>query len=447
MFSSLGENFTKILDKIQRKASISEADLSDALRAIRIAMLEADVALDVTREFINNIREKALGEEVFKSITPGQMIVKIVHDELISILKAPNQEINLKAAPPAVIMLVGLQGVGKTTTSAKLAVYLRKKYKKKVMLASLDTYRPAAQEQLEVLGKQVSIDTLSIIKDQKPLDIAKRAIAEGKTKFFDVIILDTAGRLHTDADLINELIEIKKIANPIETLLTADSMGGQDAVNSAKQFHDAIALSGVILTRIDADARGGAALSIRYVTGCPIKFIGYGEKISDFEQFHPDRVASRILDMGDVVSFVEKAMDNVNQEEVEALSQKMQRGTFDMEDLRMQLKNLKKMGGIASLIGMLPGMKSMKEKIGIDKFDSSILVKQEAIIDSMTKKEKKFPKSLNASRRERIAKGSGTSVQEVNKLLKQFMDMQTMMKKFGKLDERGLKKLGNMIGN
>lgn len=447
MFSSLGENFTKILDKIKRKGSISEADLSDALRAIRIAMLEADVALDVTREFINNIKQKALGEEILKSITPGQMIVKIVHDELINILKAEDQDINLKITPPAVIMLVGLQGVGKTTTSAKLAVYLRKKYKKKVLLVSLDTYRPAAQEQLEVLGKQVSIDTLPIIKNQEPLDIVKRAIEEGKGKLFDVIILDTAGRLHTDANLIKELIQIKEFANPIETLLTADSMAGQDAVNSAKQFHDAIALSGIILTRIDADARGGAALSIKYVTGLPIKFIGHGEKISDFERFHPDRIASRILDMGDVVSLVEKAMDHVNQEEAEALAQKMQRGTFDMEDLRVQLKNLKKMGGIASLMGMLPGMKGLKDKIGVDKLDPKILIRQEAIIDSMTKKEKRFPKLLNASRKERIAKGSGTSVQDINKLLKQFLEMQTMMKKFGRLDEKSLKKLGNMIGN
>jgi signal recognition particle subunit SRP54 len=446
MFSSLGEKFIKVFDKIKRKGSISEDDINIALREIRIALLEADVALCVTKSFINAIKKQALGQEVLKSVTTGQMVIKIVYDELVNILSTDNQEIKLNATPPAIFMLVGLQGVGKTTTAAKLAVYLRKKHKKKVLLASLDTYRPAAQEQLEVLSKQVSIDSLPIIKEQSPLDIVKRAIKEGCVTHFDVIILDTAGRLHTDEKLINELIEIKKLANPIETLLVADSMAGQDAVTSAKQFHDAIDISGIILTKVDADSRGGAALSVKHVTGCPIKFIGNGEKISDIEKFFPDRIASRILDMGDVVTLVEKAMDTVNEEEAAQLAKKMEKGTFDMEDLRSQLKNLKKMGGISSLIGMLPGLKTLK-KMGADKINSNVLTRQEAIISSMTKKEKKFPKLLNASRKIRIAKGSGTSVQEINKLIKQFLEMQMMMKKVGKIGENNLKKFDNMLSN
>ena len=445
MFALLGENLTKIFDKIKRKGSISESDLSDALRKIRITMLEADVALEVTKDFINNIKQKALGAEVLKSITPGQMVVKIVHDELVNTLQVENNEINLKTTPPAIIMLVGLQGVGKTTTTAKLAVYLRKKHKKKVLLASLDTYRPAAQKQLEILGKQVSIETLPIIEGQTPVEIVERAINEGK--LFDVIILDTAGRLHTDEKLINEIIKIKKFAKPIESLLVVDSMAGQDAVNSAKQFHDAVNLSGLILTRIDADSRGGAALSVKHITGCPIKFIGNGERISDFEEFHPERIASRILGMGDVVSLVERAADIVNKEEVEQLTNKMRKGNFDMEDLRKQLKNLKKMGSISSLIGMLPGLKSIKAKLDVNKLDSSIIVRQEAIIGSMTKKEKMFPKLMNASRKNRVAKGSGTSVQDINKLLRQFFEMQKMIKKVGNLDEKNLRRLGSVIEN
>ena len=445
MFALLGENLTKIFDKIKRKGSISESDLSDALRKIRITMLEADVALEVTKDFINNIKQKALGAEVLKSITPGQMVVKIVHDELVNTLQVENNKINLKTTPPAIIMLVGLQGVGKTTTTAKLAVYLRKKHKKKVLLASLDTYRPAAQKQLEILGKQVSIETLPIIEGQTPVEIVERAINEGK--LFDVIILDTAGRLHTDEKLINEIIKIKKFAKPIESLLVVDSMAGQDAVNSAKQFHDAVNLSGLILTRIDADSRGGAALSVKHITGCPIKFIGNGERISDFEEFHPERIASRILGMGDVVSLVERAADIVNKEEVEQLTNKMRKGNFDMEDLRKQLKNLKKMGSISSLIGMLPGLKSIKAKLDVNKLDSSIIVRQEAIIGSMTKKEKMFPKLMNASRKNRVAKGSGTSVQDINKLLRQFFEMQKMIKKVGNLDEKNLRRLGSVIEN
>jgi signal recognition particle subunit SRP54 len=447
MFASLSENFIKALDKIKRKGTISEDDLEGALREIRISMLEADVALSVTKEFIKNVKNKAIGQEVVNSVTPGQMIVKIVHDELKNILGTDEQDINLKVSPPAVIMLVGLQGVGKTTTAVKLAVYLRKKLKKKVLLASLDTYRPAAQEQLETLGKQVSIDTLPIISEQFPLDIAKRALKEGKAGLYDLIILDTAGRLHTDEKLIDEIISIKRVTSPIETLLVADSMAGQDAVSSAKQFHDSVNLTGIVLTRIDGDSRGGAALSIKYITGCPIKFIGHGEKISDLEKFYPDRIASRILDMGDVVTLVEKAIDAVNEEDVEQLARKMQKGKFDMEDLKKQLGNLKKMGGISSIMGMLPGFKGIKQALGSDKFDKSVIIRQEAIIDSMTKKEKMYPKIMNASRKNRVAKGAGVTVQDINKLLKQFLEMQKMMKKVSNLDERNLRKFENMVNN
>ena len=447
MFASLSENFIKALDKIKRKGIISEDDLEGALREIRISMLEADVALSVTKEFIKNVKNKAIGQEVVNSVTPGQMIVKIVHDELKNILGTDEQDINLKVSPPAVIILVGLQGVGKTTTAVKLAVYLRKKLKKKVLLASLDTYRPAAQEQLETLGKQVSIDTLPIIHKQFPLDIAKRALQEGKTGLYDLIILDTAGRLHTDEKLIDEIISIKRVTNPVETLLVADSMAGQDAVSSAKQFHDSVNLTGIVLTRIDGDSRGGAALSIKYITGCPIKFIGHGEKISDLEKFYPERIASRILDMGDVVTLVEKAIDAVNEEDLEQLAKKMQKGKFDMEDLKKQLNNLKKMGGISSIMGMLPGFKGIKQALGSDKFDKSVIIRQEAIIDSMTKKEKMYPKIMNASRKNRVAKGAGVTVQDINKLLKQFLEMQKMMKKVSNLDERNLRKFENMIDN
>jgi signal recognition particle subunit SRP54 len=447
MFASLSENFIKALDKIKRKGIISEDDLEGALREIRISMLEADVALSVTKEFIKNVKNKAIGQEVVNSVTPGQMIVKIVHDELKNILGTDEQDINLKVSPPAVIILVGLQGVGKTTTAVKLAVYLRKKLKKKVLLASLDTYRPAAQEQLETLGKQVSIDTLPIIHKQFPLDIAKRALQEGKTGLYDLIILDTAGRLHTDEKLIDEIISIKRVTNPVETLLVADSMAGQDAVSSAKQFHDSVNLTGIVLTRIDGDSRGGAALSIKYITGCPIKFIGHGEKISDLEKFYPERIASRILDMGDVVTLVEKAIDAVNEEDLEQLAKKMQKGKFDMEDLKKQLNNLKKMGGISSIMGMLPGFKGIKQALSSDKFDKSAIIRQEAIIDSMTKKEKMYPKIMNASRKNRVAKGAGVTVQDINKLLKQFLEMQKMMKKVSNLDERNLRKFENMIDN
>ncbi len=447
MFVALRGRFANIFDKMKQKGVIAPKDLDIALREIRISMLEADVALSVTKQFIHNIKNKALGNAVINSVTPGQMIVKIVHDELTSILGDDIKEISFKSSPPAVFILAGLQGVGKTTTAAKLVLHLRTKYKKKVLLASLDTYRPAAQEQLAVLSKQVSIESLSIIPKQIPLDIATRALDEGKSGLFDVVVLDTAGRLHSDSKLIREIINIKKITNPIETLLVADSMAGQDAVNSAKHFHDKIHLSGVILTRIDGDSRGGAALSIKYVTGCPIKFIGYGEKILDFAKFHPDRIASRILDMGDVVTLVERAIDTVNVEEEKKLVKKMQKGNFDMEDLRKQLKNLKKMGSLSSILSMLPGCKEIKKTLGSKNFDNNIIIKQEAIIDSMTRKEKMLPKIMNASRKNRVAKGAGVTVQEINKLIKQFLEVQKMMKKIKRFDTKFSKGFENILEN
>ena len=445
MFSLLGNRLIGIFSRIKRKGIVSEADLKEALREIRITLLEADVALEVAKDFISNVGKKAINKEFLDSITPGQAVMKTVHDELIEVLESENNEINLKAAPPAVIMLVGLHGVGKTTTAAKLAAYLKKRNKGKVLLASLDTYRPAAQEQLETLGKKISVETLPIVEGQIPVEIVKRAMNEGKSKLFDIIILDTAGRLHTDQELVDEIIKIKNIANPIETLLTLDSMAGQDAVKSAKQFHDAINLSGIILTKVDADSRGGATLSVKHVIGRPIKFMGHGEKISDFERFHAERIASRILGMGDVTSLVERASDIVNGREMERIASRMEKGVLDMVDFREQLKGIKKMGSVSSLIAMLPGTKSIREKLSVSALDSNIIVRQEAIIDSMTKKEKMFPKLMNASRKVRVAKGSGTSVEDVNRFLNHFFRIQTMMKKIKKFDKKGLKKFENII--
>ena len=445
MFSLLGNRLIGIFSRIKRKGIVSEADLKEALREIRIALLEADVALEVAKDFISNVGKKAIDKELLDTITPGQMVMKTVHAELIELLESENSEINLKTTPPAIIMLVGLHGVGKTTTAAKLAAYLKKKHKAKVLLVSLDTYRPAAQEQLEVLGKKISVETLPIVEGQMPVEIVKRAMNEGKSKLFDIIILDTAGRLHTDQELIDEIIKVKNIANPIETLLTLDSMAGQDAVKSAKQFHDAINLSGIILTKVDADSRGGATLSVKHVIGRPIKFMGHGEKISDFERFHAERIASRILGMGDVTSLVERASDIVDGREMERIASRMEKGVLDMVDFREQLKGIKKMGSVSSLIAMIPGTKSIREKLSTSALDSNIIVRQEAIIDSMTKKEKMFPKLMNASRKVRVAKGSGTSVEDVNRFLNHFFRIQTMMKKIKKFDKKGLKKFENII--
>ena len=447
MFASLGDNLLNIFKRIKQKGIISIDDLNIALREIRLSMIEADVSLSVIKEFINNVKSQALGQKIINSITPSQMIIKIVYDQLKSILGGSFQDIKFESKPPTVMMLVGLQGVGKTTTTVKLGLHLRKKYKKNVLLASLDTSRPAAQNQLKVLSQQISISSLSIGTERFAVDIAKRALVEAKEKGYDVLILDTAGRLHTNDSLMQEITNIKNTCYPIEILLIADSMSGQDAVNSAKHFHNTIGLTGTILTKIDGDARGGAALSIKYVTKSPIKFISYGEKISDFEKFHPDRIASRILDMGDIVTLVEKTMHNVSEEEAQKWAKRIERGNFNMEDLRKQLKQLKKLGGLSSIISMIPGFKQLKQSLGSQHLDPKILVRQEAIIDSMTKIERLSPQIINASRKNRIANGAGVRVQDVNKLIKQFFEIKKTMKQLQKVDKNNFKKFESILSN
>jgi signal recognition particle subunit SRP54 len=445
MFSSLTHNFSKIFDKLKGKGLLTDADVGDAMREIRVALLEADVALPAVKEFINRVKEKAVGSEIIKSVSPAQMVVKIVNDELLAILGSENRSLNISTNPPAIIMLVGLQGSGKTTTTAKLALLLRKRFKKKVLMASLDVYRPAAQHQLEVLGKQIDIDTVPIVPGEIPEKIASRAIEEAKLGAYDILLIDTAGRLHTDQELILELQTIKKITNPIESLLVVDSLTGQDAVNIGREFNDKIGITGIILTRIDGDARGGAALSMRTITQCPIKFIGLGEKLNDLEEFYPERIASRILGMGDIVSLVEKAAENINEEEAKNLALKVQKGNFDLNDLLSQLKNVKKLGGLSSMLSLIPGLGKLRNQISSVNLDENILARQEAIIYSMTKLERRDPKMINASRKIRIAKGSGTQVQDINKLLKQYLEMSSMIKKFGKMDHKQLAKFGKML--
>lgn len=449
MFNSLSERLGSVFDKLKRKALLNESDVTAAMREIRIALLEADVALPVVKKFIEDVKAEAVGEKVIKSITPGQMVVKIVNDHMVKILGGETSEINLKTAPPAVILMAGLQGSGKTTSTAKLARLLQVKHQKKVMMASLDIYRPAAQQQLATLGNQHNIEHLPIIFGQQPVDIAKRAIEEAKLKSVDVVLLDTAGRLHVDQELMQELENVSSVSKPIETFLVADAMTGQDAVEIAKNFQDRIDLTGLILTRMDGDARGGAALSLKETTGCSIKFIGVGEKIDEFEVFHPERVASRILGMGDIVSLVEKASEQIEEEEAEKLAKKFQKGTFDLEDFKGQLLQLQKMGGLSSLLPMIPGMGKLKGLMQNKSVDESIVKKQVAIISSMTKTEKKRPEIIKASRKKRIAAGSGVQIQDVNKLLKQFMEMNKMMKKIGKMDKKSLMRsgLGDMFGN
>ncbi len=449
MFDSLSSNLTKIIDKITSRGLLTESDIDQTMREIRIALLEADVSLSVVRELINNIKQEAKGEKIIKSISPGQMIVKIVHDELVKILGEKNSPIDISVAPPAVIMMVGLQGSGKTTSSAKLALWLKQKMSKHVMLASLDTARPAAKEQLETLAKQINVSSLPIIKDEKAIDIAKRALNTAKNSVTDVLILDTAGRLHIDDQLMEELAQIKKLTNPIEIMFVADSLMGQDAVNVAEKFNQALSLTSCILTRIDGDSRGGAALSIKFNTGCPIKYVGIGEKLSEFQEFHPERMASRILGMGDIVSLVEQAAGTINQEEAERMASKIKKGSFDLNDLLSQIRNLKKMGGISSIIGMIPGLNKIKNQLGQASLNEKHLKHQEAIILSMTEEERKNFKIINGSRRKRIASGAGVKVQAVNQLLNHFQEMSNMMKKFGKMDQKSLLRsgLGKLFGN
>ena len=429
MFDSLTDKLGSVFNKITSRGVLNEKDIDEAMREIRIALLEADVALPVVKDFIAKVKEQALGEKVVRSIQPGQMVVKIVHEELIKVLGSDESALNFNTVPPAVILMSGLQGSGKTTTSAKLAKLLAKK--RKIMLASLDVYRPAAQEQLEQLATQIGCTSLPIIKEQKPLDITKRALETAKKGGYDVLILDSAGRLHIDNELMDELIEVKKLANPIETLLVADAMMGQDACNVAKEFHEKLGVSGIVLTRIDGSSRAGAALSMRMIAGVPIKFLGTGEKIDEFEEFHPDRIAGRILGQGDVISLVETAMEKIDREEADKMAQQMMKGKFDLNDLLAQIRQIQKLGSLGGIMSMIPGLSKFKNQIENAGIGDDLIKKQEAIILSMTLKERKNPDLIKASRKKRIAAGAGVEVHEVNKLLKQYEQMASMMKKFG----------------
>ena len=445
MFDGLTGRLSDIFGRLRRRGTLSEEDVQAALREIRVALLEADVALPVVKTFIAQVQERAVGQQVLRSVTPGQQVVKIVHDTLVDMLGGNESEggdISLSQSPPTIILMVGLQGSGKTTTSGKLALRLRARLKHRVLMASLDTRRPAAQEQLRILGEQAEVATLPIIAGEEPVTITERAIEAAKLEGYDVLILDTAGRLTIDRELMAEVTEIRRIVRPHETLLVADAMTGQDAVQVAETFEREVGLTGIILTRVDGDARGGAALSMRQATGRPIKLIGVGEKLDALEPFHADRIASRILDMGDVVSLVEKAAETIDQQEAERLALRLRDGGFDLEDMLNQLRQVRKLGGMSGMLSMLPGIGKIRQQIKDAKIDESMIGCQEAIILSMTTKERRDVRILNASRRRRIALGSGTTVQDVNRLLKQHQDMQTMMKQMRKLGKKGLLRHG-----
>ena len=444
MFESLSDRLGGVFDRLRGRGALTEADVRAAMREVRVALLEADVALSVARAFVDSVTEKAIGQNVLRSITPGQQVVKIVNDALVEMLGAENVGLDIDVTPPAVIMLVGLQGSGKTTTTAKLAKLLKGREGKKVMMASLDVNRPNAQEQLAVLGSQVDVVTLPIVAGQQPVDIARRALNAAKLQGFDVLMLDTAGRLHVDQALMDEMKAVADIATPNEILLVVDSLTGQDAVNVATNFSEQVPLTGVILTRMDGDARGGAALSMRAVTGKPIKFAGMGEKLDAIEPFHPERVAGRILGMGDVVSLVERAAQSIETEDAERMAAKMAKGQFDMNDLRAQLGQMRRMGGIGALAGMIPGMKKAQAAMAGGAVDEKILLRMDAMIGSMTPKERVKPEVINAKRKIRVAKGSGTTVQDVNKLLKMHQEMAGAMKRIKKMG--GMKGMLSMLG-
>ena len=432
MFENLSDRLSKTLRNITGKGRLTEDNIKDTLREVRMALLEADVALPVVREFIAQVKERALGEEVNKSLTPGQEFLRIVRTELEKAMGEANEELNLVAQPPAVILMAGLQGAGKTTSVGKLAKFLKERHKKKVLVVSADVYRPAAIKQLQTLAEALKVDFFPTETSQKPVDIAEAALKHAKLNFFDVLIVDTAGRLHVDGEMMEEIQNIHAVLNPVETLFTVDAMTGQDAANTAKAFNEALPLTGVILTKVDGDARGGAALSIRQITGKPIKFLGVGEKTDALEPFHPDRIASRILGMGDVMSLIEDLQRSVDQEKAEKMAQKFKKGDeFTLEDFRDQLIEMKKMGGMMSMLDKLPGAKNLPEHVK-NQVDDKMFIKMEAIINSMTLKERANPEIIKGSRRRRIAQGSGTQVQDVNKLLKQFDEMQRMMKKMRK---------------
>ena len=438
MFENLTNKFEEIFSSLKKAPSLDEKQVDESLKGIRLALLEADVSLDVVKEFISRVKPKALGQEIIRSTSPGDMVVKIVYDEIVSFLGDKNSEISLNAVPPVPIMLVGLQGSGKTTTTSKLAKFLEKNNKKKVMMASLDVYRPAAQEQLRLLGEQNNIETLPIIEGQLPADICRRALSAANLNGCEVVLFDTAGRTQIDFQMMNEIKQIETIINPAETILVADSLTGQVAANVAKEFKNSVNLSGIILTRADGDGRGGAALSMKYVAEVPIKFLGVGEKIENFEVFHPDRIANRILGMGDIVSLVEKASEDLDQENLKKTEEKLKKGQFSMEDYLSQLRQMKKMGGIEGIMSFLPGVSKIKSQMDQSGIDEKIITQNEAVILSMTKQERENPKIINGSRKKRIANGSGTDIATINKLLKQFKMMSEMMKKMSKGNMKGM---------
>jgi signal recognition particle subunit SRP54 len=447
MFDSLTDRLGEVFDRLRRHGALSAEDVAAALREIRVALLEADVALPVVRDFIAAVREKATGQEVLRSVTPAQMVVKIVHDHLVEALGGgadggADGGLDLNAPAPVAIMLVGLQGSGKTTTAAKIANRLKGRERKKVLLASLDVQRPAAQEQLAVLGRQIGVASLPVVPGERPVAITRRALETGRTQGYDIVILDTAGRLHVNEELMLEVAAVREAAMPHQTLLVADAMTGQDAVNVAQAFGERAGITGIVLTRVDGDARGGAALSMRAITGKPIVLIGTGERIEALEPFHPERIAGRILGMGDVVSLVEKASETVDRDEAEKLVAQLEKGKFDLDDLAAQLRQIGRLGGMGGMLAMLPGVARIKKQLGAANIDEGILKRQQAIISSMTKSERRNPRLLNASRRRRIASGSGSSVPEINRLLKQYQDMSDMMKKMKKLGHKGFARHG-----
>jgi signal recognition particle subunit SRP54 len=445
MFETLSERIGSVLDRLTRRGSLTENDVNEAMREVRRALIEADVALDVVRSFTDKVRSRAVGEAVIRSVTPGQMVVKIVHDQLVEMLGSDVEPVDLNAPAPVALMLVGLQGSGKTTTAAKIARRLTERDRRKVLIASLDTRRPAAQEQLRVLGTQAGIDTLPIIPGQMPVEIGRRALSAAKLGGYDVVILDTAGRTHIDESLMAEMAEIKRATGPHEILLVADSLTGQDAVNLAKSFDDRVGVTGIVLTRIDGDGRGGAALSMRAVTGKPIKLIGTGERLDGLEDFEPSRIAGRILGMGDIVGLVEKAAANLDAEKAQKAAERMRKGVFDLDDLAEQLAQMQKIGGMSGVMGLLPGVGKVKRQIDALGIDDSVFRRQAAIISSMTPAERRNPDILKASRKKRIAAGSGTRVEEINKLLKMHRQMADMMKAMGK-GKGILGKMGAMAG-
>jgi signal recognition particle subunit SRP54 len=441
VFDSLSDKLGNVFDKLRGKGTLSENDVMAVSREIRVALLEADVALPVVKDFITDIKSKAVGDKVIKGVNPGQQVIKIVHDALVDMLGGQdNKEQELKfSSPPSVYLMVGLQGSGKTTSTAKIAKMITERQKKKVLMASLDIYRPAAQEQLKQLGEQTGVATLEIVKDQKPLDITKRALDTARKEGYDLVILDTAGRLSIDETMMDEVRAVSKAANPVETLLVADAMTGQDAVQTATAFNDAVGITGIMLTRVDGDARGGAAMSMKAVTGKPVKLVGVGEKWTEIEPFYPDRIAGRILGMGDVVSLVEKAAETVDRAEAEKTLKKFKKGQFDFNDLLSQMQQMKKMGGMGAMMKLLPGIGKMAGQLEQAGMDDGFIKRQEAMIQSMTPDERAKPELLNASRKKRIAAGSGSSVQDLNKLVKQLKQMQTMMKRMKKMG------MGNMM--